>query len=34
MKRGSFSIPEIEEIADAVGVEFNREFILGNGEKV
>lgn len=34
MKRGSFTIVELDEIADALGIEFNREFILSNGEKV
>ena len=34
MRRGSFSVPEIEQVADALGVSFNREFILGNGDKV
>lgn len=34
MKRGSFTIVELEDIAEALGVEFNREFILSNGEKV
>lgn len=34
MKRGSFTIVELENIAEALGAEFNREFILSNGEKV
>ena len=34
MKRGSFSIPEIEQVADVLGVSFNREFILKNGDKI
>ena len=34
MKRGSFSIPEIEKVADVLGVSFNREFILENGDKI
>ena len=34
MKRVSFSIPEIEQVADVLGVSFNREFILENGDKV
>lgn len=34
MKRGSFSIPEIEQVADALGVSFNREFILENGDRI
>lgn len=32
MKRGSFSIPELEKIAEVMGVSFKREFILMNGE--
>ena len=34
MKRGSFSIPELEQIADVLGVLFKREFILVNGDKI
>lgn len=34
MKRGSFSVPEIEKVADVLGVSFNREFILENGDKI
>ncbi|EHI58241.1 MAG: helix-turn-helix transcriptional regulator [Hungatella hathewayi] len=34
MKRGSFTISELEEVADAMGVEFKRKFILANGEEV
>ena len=34
MKRGSFTIVELEDIAEALGAEFNRECILSNGEKV
>lgn len=34
MKKGSFLIPELEKIADVLGVSFKREFILKNGEKV
>lgn len=34
MKRGSFTVVELENIAEALGAEFNREFILSNGEKV
>lgn len=34
MKRGSFTITELEKIADAMGVSFCREFILENGDKV
>ena len=32
MKRGSFSIPELEKIAEVMGASFKREFILMNGE--
>ena len=34
MKRGSFSILELEQIADVLGVLFKREFILVNGDKI
>ena len=34
MKRESFTVEDLEKIADALGVEFNREFILANGDKV
>lgn len=34
MKRESFTIGDLNEIADAVGVEFKRNFILTNGEKI
>lgn len=34
MKRGSFTILELEDVAEALGVKFNREFILSNGEKI
>lgn len=34
MKRGSFTIAELEEVADAMGVSFKREFILANGEEI
>lgn len=34
MKRGSFTVTELDDVADALGVEFNREFILSNGEKI
>ncbi|MDE7432960.1 MAG: helix-turn-helix transcriptional regulator [Lachnospiraceae bacterium] len=34
MKRESFTIDDLEEIADALGVEFTRKFILTNGDKV
>lgn len=34
LKRESFSISELEAIADAVGVEFEHNFLLKNGEKI
>ena len=34
MKRESFTVEDLENIADVLGVEFNREFILANGDKV
>ena len=34
MKRESFTIVELEKIADALDVKFRREFILKNGDKV
>ena len=34
MKRESFTIDDLNEIADAVGVEFTRNFILTNGEEI
>lgn len=34
MKRGSFTIVELENIADVLGVKFKREYILSNGETV
>ncbi len=34
MKRESFTIADMDEIADAVGVEFKRNFILTNGEEI
>lgn len=34
MKRGSFTILELEDVAETLGVKFNREFILANGEKI
>lgn len=34
LKRESFTIAELDEIADAVGVTFSREFVLDNGETV
>lgn len=34
MKRGSFTISELEAIASVLGVKFTRSFILPNGEGV
>lgn len=34
MKRESFSVSELELIADAVESKFERNFILSNGEKI
>ena len=34
MKRESFTISELEEVAEVLGVEFKREFILKNGEEI
>ena len=34
MKRGSFSISELEAIADVLGVDFKRAFILPNGDEI
>lgn len=34
MKRGSFTITDLEAIAKAAGVDFERKFILANGEEV
>ena len=34
MKRGTFSVEDLEQIADALDVEFSRGFILENGEKI
>lgn len=34
MKRGSFTISDLDRIADALGVSFKRHFILDNGEEV
>lgn len=34
MKRESFTISDLEEIADVMGVEFKRIFILANGDEV
>ena len=34
MKRESFTVADLEAVADAVGVLFTRDFILENGEKI
>lgn len=34
MKRESFTVDDLDRIAEVLGVEFNREFILANGEKI
>ena len=34
MKRETFTVDNLEEIASALGVEFVRHFILDNGEEV
>ena len=34
IKRGSFTVEEIEQIAEAAGVKFERNFILENGETI
>ena len=34
MKRESFTVDDLDKIADVLGVQFNREVILANGEKV
>lgn len=34
MRRGTFSVEEMDKIADALGVDFKRTFILANGEEV
>lgn len=34
LKRESFSIRELIEIAEAVGVKFERNFILSDGERI
>ena len=34
VKRESFTIDDLNEIAEAVGVEFKRNFILTNGEEI
>ena len=34
LKRESFTISELDEIAKAVGVIFEKNFVLGNGDKI
>lgn len=34
IKRDSFTINDLENVADAVGVKFEHNFVLGNGEKI
>lgn len=34
LKRQSFSVPELEKIAEALGCTFERIFVLPNGEKI
>lgn len=34
LKRGSFTIDELEQIAEVTGTHFERNYILTNGEKV
>ena len=34
MKRGSFTITNLEKVAAALGVTFKRNFVLGNGEEI
>ncbi len=34
MKRGTFTITDLEKVADALGVTFKRNFVLGNGEEI
>lgn len=34
LKRESFTIEDLDEIADAVGASFVRKFVLSNGEEV
>ena len=34
MRRGTFSVEEMDKIADALGVDFKRAFILANGEEL
>lgn len=34
MKRESFTVSELEKIADATGTNFERHFVLFNGERI
>ena len=34
MKRESFTINDLESIADATGTSFSRKFVLSNGEEI
>lgn len=34
MKRGTFTITDLEKVATALGVTFKRNFVLGNGEEI
>jgi transcriptional regulator with XRE-family HTH domain len=34
MRRGTFSVDDLEKIATAMGVAFERHFILDNGERI
>lgn len=34
MKRESFTIEDLEQVAEALDVEFKRSFVLNNGEEV
>jgi transcriptional regulator with XRE-family HTH domain len=34
LKRGSFTVNDLDEIAEAVGVKFERYFVLDNGDQV
>ena len=34
LKRESFTVADLEKIADAAGVNFERSFVLDNGERI
>ena len=34
MKRASFTVDDLDRIANVLGVSFKRSFVLGNGEEV